>query len=338
MKLNKLIIPILLYSTSAIASHSGLFFGVKVNGLPKVWPFNAADSGNLTITSNTSIAGGRTLVYNNLTINAGVTLTILAANNSIPTIIGVKGTFTNNGTIVANNSTYTGTISSTAPDGTSLSYNILQAQGGYGGNEGGTSAFGGSGAGGYGGGGAGGSTLYSGTTYYVGTNGYSNNGSSGGSHTGGNGNPGSGTSGGIGGGSEGGSGSTYSVESSGGGGGGGNKSNSHGQALYIRTNILAGSGSLILTGGNGFNGGAGADSSYVYSGYQPMGGGGGGGGAGGSGGYYLLKYLTGTYSGSCNPARGNPGVGGPGGAGYQNGAAGASGNYGANGSCSALHQ
>lgn len=51
--------------------------------------------GDVTISSNTDISG-ETKQYNNLTINAGVTLT---AKNSI---IGVKGTLTVNGTITAN--------------------------------------------------------------------------------------------------------------------------------------------------------------------------------------------------------------------------------------------
>ena len=342
-------------ATSCISGYTVLSGSCVVNA----WPFNvSSDEGDLTVSGSTSISAG-THVYKSITVNPGATLTITSSNSSTPSFIGVKGSFINNGTIIANNSTFTGSVSGTAPNGVGISFSINQASGGSGGAGGlGASTSGraspGIGTNGWGGGGSGG-------TFYLqlGGAGGSNNQNGGstagytavtggvGGSTGGNGGDASGRSiPGSGGGSGGGAGYNNTNAStniwSGGGGGGGAKGR-HGQVVYFRTSNFSGSGTFNLSGSNGFKGGNGGGGQCVSSclfGQTYGSGGGGGGGAGGSGGHLKIDVLnTSSFSGSVNV---NPGSGGaPGAAGSGTGPAGdagSAGSSGSNGSYSILNQ
>ena len=313
---------LLFVSSIAYSNHGGLFFHSAMK-----WPTTKPDLGNLIISSSqtVNIAGGQTYIYHSITIQSGGTLTVNPGNNSQPTILGVKTLFINDGTVNANNSTYTGLVSATAPDSTLISYTVSQASGGSGGaggngdaNTGYPNYAGGSGGGqcnGNGGGGGAGSH----SRYGQGGNGgdgCSNGGSAigraagYGSGPGGIGNTGYGgdasvVTGGQGGGGGGGAGlsGTFSTGAAGGGGARGNQ----GQVLFISSRSIAGAGVFNLNGSSGGNGGNGATGAWDGGG----GGGTGGGGAGGSGGYLFVKAtVANTFSGSVNVSPGSGGIAG----------------------------
>jgi hypothetical protein len=342
MKKNALLLLSLVLASTAYANHANLFFHIAT---PNIWPFNTTNPDLIVASGTTTLSAGQTYLYHNVTISSGAVLQI-TGTASTPTIIGASGTFTNNGTINggANNA---GTYTTTAPDGTVVSYTITQSLGGSGGTGGigggNDNGAGGAGTGGYGGGGGGGGTDGSGVR---GGTGGSNNGSGGANSygingaTGGNGGAGATASGltpGKGGGSGGGAGG-YSI--GGGAGGGGGNRGTHGMGLFIRCGYFAGSGIVNFAGTNGYNGGGGGTATEGND--DSGGGGGGGGGAGGSGGMFIVhaKYGS-TYTGSVTVSGGSGGSAGTAGAaveGGQNGSNGIGGSSGASGTSSILNQ
>lgn len=244
------------------------------------------------------VANGQTLVLNNNTIydyeslevQAGGTV-LLQGTDGKPVILGVKNNLIINGTITGTVLHDGGTFQNTTPEGDVFSVTIVQRDGGDGGWL--QSAGGGrpnaTGGRGYGSGGNGGGNF--------GSRGGVNNGNGSGNNPGiggvtlGNGQTGfawnAGGRGGDGGGSGGGWGNGSGGFQSGGGGGGGMKGR-HGMSLYIETpNPVTGTGSINLSGQNGFNGGNGGTGTTAEGLYG--GGHGGGGGAGGSGGFLRIK-------------------------------------------------
>lgn len=294
------------------------------------WPYGIL--GDLTIANGVTVDLPANAIYdyNNVTIDAGGKLRF-TGNTTGFAILGVKGNLVLNGTIECKDSTATGSVSGTAPDGVALSSTIAQKNGGAGGAGGtssGGSSYGAGGAGGAqnngngGGGGGGGAGGTSTVKANGGAGGSGGNGSNGGSYnngvggtrgtggvspvtngyigdaddwgaTGGNG--GNGASGG------GGGGGVWTVQNSqaGGGGGGGGQKGLHGKNIYIHvTGNITGSGSIDVSGTNGVNGKNGGNGDHdngVGSYAGAGGGGGGGGGAGGSAGKIYIRY-HGTYA------------------------------------------
>lgn len=300
--------------------------------------FGDGSDGDVTISSNTSNSTVKS--YNNLTINAGQTLTFDGTKKK--QIIRVKGTLTVSGTIEVNE---------------------------QGGNKGGGQAGGGAGDSGsssqYGGGGGNGGNAdppynadiagaAGGSASTGGTNSSGQVNSGGGS--GGTGNTtspqitaglqnfsnwedardllfsqeliyGSGGGGGAGGGGGGGNGS-------GAGGSGGNGGNGGG-CLYIQAKtIIINSGGVISS--NGANGSNGSNGSNGAS--HTGGGSGGGGGAGGSGGFIGIIYETITNNGSITVNGGTGGTGGTKGNGGANASNGSNGGTGGNGTAGIIKQ
>lgn len=334
----------LLLLTSITANAQFNFWHGMVGSGEKEWPYGS--SGDLVISTLVTVAPGTVWDYKNITITSTGTLRIVGSGGE-PVIIGVRGTFINNGVVEGRNGFHNGgTFSATTPGLENISYSISQSVGGAGGQHsrgGGSCGFtgvGGAGTNGFGGGGAvfsfiacsfqsGGAGGGSGLTQP----GYTSGTPGAGMATGGAGGNASGINGGTGGGSGGGAGMNVSGTQYPGGGGGGNKGN-HGQMMYIKAKVFSGNGSFNFAGTNGFPGGASAQIGTVTAG-------GGGGGAGGSGGRLLVRFKQNTFSGSVSVGAGSGGSGGAsiGGTcnhnqGVRAGCAGSSGNPGANGSSS----
>ena len=330
---------------------NGVVYGKRLmTNMTGNWPYGS--DGSLTIINGQTIqlTAGSIKDYTNLTINTGGILEITGSTGAF-TYIGCSGNLVMNGSIYARESTFTGYIGGTAPDGRALTYTIAQNAGGTGGNGGnrggGLGGAGGAQSGGHGGGGGGGGA-YNGTGYNGGAGGAggsngaagagtssgaggasisSSYGSSGATsqspfsaYTGANG--GNGANGGGGGG---GGGYTTGAQNYGGaGGGGGGSAGLSGKCLYIRVKgNVSGTGTIYINGANGGSGGT----SRNYNNSMSDNGGGGGGGAGGSGGCVFLK-CNGTNAGTVNVTT-TGGSGGSGGGSTANvGAAGANGNAG----------
>lgn len=308
----------------------------KVTGGPVIPPFVTGADGALVILNGQTVnlTAPFTRQYTSVDIQAGGTLNITGNGNLAQMI--VRDSFTLNGTIQYRANESNGyTFSGTTVSGYSYSHNCAQNLGGSGG--GGQSRITGSGQGGagtngYGGGGGGGCV---GTSTAVGvSNGGSNNGNgqagqSGGANTTGgfagtgnvtNGIGGNGTGGtsarcgdgGSGGGSGGGGGSGFTYNdklvtllNKGGGGGGGGHKGLHGGMIFIYSvPPIVGTGSVNVSGTNGFNGGNGSVPSADFT----YGGGGGGGGAGGSGGKVIIDAPS--YSFTPVTSGGSGGLGG----------------------------
>jgi len=263
--------------------------------------------GDLVITSGQTVdlAEGSVKQYSSINIASGGTLRITGTTGAW-TEIGCSGDCIINGQIIARAGydgqvTHSGgTFTKTSAFGLgSLSYAVIQANGGAGGASDGSSGGaqslgrGGGGGGGYGGnggtnGGAGGAGN-DGTYLNVagGAGGGLGSGSTGG-HASSTSKPGAGGAGASGGG--GGGILNFKVGSAayGGGGGGGYKGH-HGKGLVLYVEgILSGTGSVVASGRAGFSGGysgtgQGTGGAFVSSG-------GGGGGAGGSGGSVVIRY------------------------------------------------
>jgi len=275
--------------------------------------FGDGEDGDVTISANTTLTSD--MYYNNLTIDAGVTL------NTGGYRIFVKGTLTNNGTIERNGNpggtggNATGSAGGAGGTGASaLSNGTLY--GGLGGANGGT--------------GGSGSNAFPGDTGVNQSNSLASNGSSGGNGSSGlnGGNPGVGGSGGI---------ATQTTQrinnysfavlfkkiddntlsfittsASGGGGGGGTDANDYGGGgggaggsggvVMIVAKNITNTGTISANGGVGGNGGNGEGQA-----------GGGGGGAGGSGGVLVIIYEMLTNNGTIEAAGGAGGVIGAGG-------------------------
>lgn len=117
-------------------------------------------------------------------------------------------------------------------------------------------------------------------------------------------------SGGGGGGGKGGdSGSCTNPSGAGGGGGGAGGTNGRIVAIYARTIVIGAAGSITANGGDGGDGGGGGTAAQTGCGTTTSGGGGGG-GAGGNGGIIILVYNTLTNSGSITADAGAGGQGG----------------------------
>jgi len=292
------------------------------------------------------VVEGSVKQYNSITINTGGTLRITGSTGAW-TEIGCKGNAVINGTIIAR-AGYDGQV--THGGGTfsktsafnlgTLSYSITQANGGNGGSAANAGTFLG-GAGGIsfydasrtlsGSGGGGGATNGLGQMVQ-GENGggylwdgqlYTPTSGSGGL---GNGSTNDRTNGGFGawGGGRGPKDGQDSNRYFSGGGGSGYKGH-HGKGvvLYVEGN-LSGTGSLIVSGRNGFNGGASVafadQDKELFAGISA----GGGAGAGGSGGRLVVRYKTGTVP-SYSVTGGSGGVGGSGANAGNNGSAGSAG-------------
>jgi hypothetical protein len=306
------------FSTIDIGKKKPTTVGTPVDGVLIVQPGQTID-----------ILGGSVMRYRYINIKSGGTLRI-TGNTASWTEIAVTEDFICNGTLVcragypgeATHATV-GPISKTSVFGFgSLSYSIVQVSGGDGGRGGMTNkgAFGGSGSSGIGGGGGGGCTvgLGKGTGGSNGAAGLAGSrysgGAGGGLGHGANGSfaGGAGASGGGGG---------NDIDSVGGGGGGYKGHHGKGLALHINGK-LTGSGQILCSGANGFNGG----STLIYEDGR---GGGGGGGAGGSGGSLKIAYRYKNKNIQLSVAGGSGGNGGLGGGlGSFDGGNGATGNNG----------
>lgn len=324
---------------TAKADMPNLFF---IKAIKKTGGFPFGALGNVVVTTGNTLilTAGDTYDYNNLTVDSGGTIEITGSSPN-PTIIGVKGTFTMNGTASFNNlDNGGGTFSSTAPDGTNMTYSVSPSVGGGGGAGGGVTTSpvvlggsGGSGSGIGGGGGGGGSAVW-GSSSLAAAGGGAGGGNGGGGASGGSIGGGSGGIGGAGGisgagddgtnsgyggdGSSGGGGGGDSYDGffkegiAGGGGGGGGRGKS-GMAVLIIVNSFNGNGTFNLSGSNGFSGGNGGGGYCLTTG-SASGGGGGGGGGGGNGGFLKVRYkIINTFSGTINKSGGVGGAGGAGG-------------------------
>jgi len=100
---------------------------------------------------------------------------------------------------------------------------------------------------------------------------------------------------------------------------GGNGSNGEpgGGLIFIVANELTGAGALLATGGKGGSGGGGATGNGSRSTHKGSGGGGGGGANGAAGGTIVVQYATQAWNGTAQ-ADGGPGGGGGGGGGVPN--------------------
>lgn len=113
---------------------------------------------------------------------------------------------------------------------------------------------------------------------------------------------------------------------SGGGGGAGGRAGRAGVHLVIKSPFISINGSIILSGTNGQNGGAGGTSTYWQSSQPTVRGSGGGGGGGGNGGNLYLSYTSLVETPVAINLNG--GTRGSGGAGYRSGGAGTNGTAG----------
>lgn len=287
-----------------------------LRGASYVYQVTGAD-GDLTILNGQTvqIPAGSIKHYNSVNIHAGGTLEIIQNATLQKTEIGCRGSFTLNGQIIArcSPSGTGGSISGTSSIGAkAFSATVSQAFGGAGSSSYGASGGAGT-SNGLGGGGAG-SYAYNNGNAALGGNGGTGGGNGGAGQSvgggptparpggtgmatlsnGGNGgiyyNPGGGYGGAGGGSGGGGSGvaefydselKSWSTATSQGGGGGGYKG-SHGQYLFLFIEgTISGTGTIHVSGTNGYAGGAAPNAGWSGS---AGGAGGGGGGAGGSGG------------------------------------------------------
>lgn len=359
--------------------NDGVFAQLIASDLTAPFPKGADGDLTIENGEIVTIEAGSIKDYNNIDIKTGGVLNITdPSNTGNLTEIYAAGTFNIDGQIISRDGDH-GTISRSGNTaiGKSYSYTISQRSGGNAGRGGRTSntlSLGGSGSSnGYGGGGGGGITTTSSSSTVNGGNGGTNNGSgssgssngssvsagSGGSgnqgSNGANGNSGSksgstvkGGNGGNGGGSGGGGGAASrwvdaffgAIELAGGGGGGGGDKGIHGGSLYLFcASVITGSGTINLSGRNGYRGGNGGNNYGSGNAYLVVhkrgGGGGGGGGAGGSGGHlrYTSPGLEPTVdvsggSGGSGGSRGSDGGSGGNPLASENGSSGQSGNSG----------
>ncbi len=323
-----------------LATGAAVFKNVQIGGSTiqyvitnsGIFSFGDGSDGSATISVNTSLT--RDMYYDDLTVNAGVTLKPSGYR------IFVKGTFTLNGTVSGSGdsgttgqdgffqSGQTSAAAASAPladgylkgssvpgdGGKGSAYNSNNATApGNGTNA--TNSLGSSGAaGGIGGNSAGGLGFPSGPSsggvatatnvklianWHLAT--LLDISSTGASVKFNN----SGSAGGGGGGGSGGGG-----QDGGGGGGGSGATAGRPIAIYARVMVISATGAIVSNGGNGGAGGAGGG-----GGASTHGGGGGGGGGAGNGGWIVLVYNTLTNSGSLTVNAGTAGAGGPGGVG-----------------------
>lgn len=290
------------------------------------------------------IPEGSVKQYSNIQIDSGGVLRI-TGNTGAWTEIGCAGDCIVNGQIIARagypgQATHSGgTFTKTSAFGLgSLSYSITQRAGGNGGNSSNNFTPGGLQSDGRGGGGGGGKNEYNfitgerygGAGGAGGSNGsqgelspipVNNSGGIGGGLQHGQSNKststyqgvaawtvgGDGSGGGGGGSAVGGEYKGSFIVSLGNGGGGGGYKGHHGKGLvlYIEGN-LSGSGIILCSGANGFNGGS------VISVHPNSSGSGGGGGAGGSGGHLAIRYKSTSGLPSFSASGGGGGAGGSG--------------------------
>lgn len=306
--------------------------------------FGDGSDGDVVISSNTSLS--RDMYYNNLTVNAGVTLTTAGYR------VFVAGTLTNNGTI-SNGGGAGGAGVNGAGGGAGGSAGTDGTHGGLGSTGAATANFpangnpddggdAGGAAPGLGAGGTNASNCLRSTNGVAGTAGGTGAGGAGSSFAAGTSTAlsaahpqprsivwawlfkthlNSGTAfvnyslGASNGGAGGGGGGALTF----GGGGGGGGSGGNGRVLWLAAKFLVNNGVITAAGGNGGNGG------NAYSSDATNGGGGGAGGTGGNGGIMIDIALTRSGSGTFSVAGGTPGAGGTG------KAAGAAGNTGRDG-------
>jgi hypothetical protein len=292
---NRYILPIFVtLLMAAMPAYAVIGFNLGAFLVNQGWLYGTYPALDLTGGDQT-VAGGQILKYSTLNIPAGRTLTVSMTRAdglmsdltpSAWSIIGVSGNATINGTILVRDGGAGSTYSAATPDGTILTYTLLQSSGGTGGS--GYDGSGGYPAGGtplFGNGGAGSSLSSANSiptdipTYLHGGSGddtgynnypqgyavvYGNRGPDGtGSSPYFNGDP-----------------WFYS-------GAGGGTRGRHGGLLYLMVQgKLSGTGIIDASGEAG---GAGGNSAL---GTTHSGGGGGGGGAGGSGGKIMVRYHT----------------------------------------------
>lgn len=314
-----------------------LFFTFLINNLyaysflhveyPNSTSFLDFQSNDVIINSDTTIQGGLSYQYNNLTINAGKNLIIDSDNNDTTeqiTVIKVKDTLVLNGTINATKGTHAGGDFFTIQNGIKFQITQNQSNGGYGGSGGNSNGSGSSGSSqgyGNGGGGGGGGASKGGCMTDDNANSYGRS-SSGSFYQGGYGGRG-GDPGGTGQPDNGaliyGNNGTNGLQTCGGGnGGGGGSRGYHGGLLIIIANKIIGNGVIDLHGSNGGAGGNGGPGNYGVAG------GGAGGGAGGNGGVIWFVTKNNSFTGNIILT---PGTGGAGGSGA---------NYGTNGSTGSI--
>ena len=296
---------------------------IETQAITGVAEWGDGSDGNVTLSSNTALSGAK--YYNNLTINAGVSVT-----GATPIVIFARNTVTINGTITPDRTTGgagggggTGGYNTDATTATQVAPHL-----GVQGNSGNSGSAGyvhsnPTGSGGASGGASGSHT----------TGGVTNGGGSGGSGAASVGkfssqlmtkirtsvisNPnsnGGGGAGGSGGGGGGGGEATGNYAGSGGSGGSGGAGG--GSVIIIAPTIIFNSGASILSNGlAGSNGNNGVNAPTNYVGHRRGGaGGGGGGGGGGHGGSIMFIYKSLTDSGTANITGGAAGSGGSGGA------------------------
>jgi len=299
---------------SVVVNARGHITSASENGVPCPFSFGDGSDGNVTISGNTTLATNG--YYNNLTVNAGVTLT--TGNFRI----FVKGTLTVQATGRINHAINPATDGQSG-GGAGLGGTIQTVRacyvgqpgvnGGAGGTAAGTNGIVGyavnpaigvagsaGGAGGAGSGGAGGTAGGAGARTFIAAR-YAQTALMFNQNTLMMASAGGGSGGGGGG------------DGTAGGGGGG--SGSGGSAIHIFANTVNNLGTIESLGGNGGNGGSPAAGNR----------GGGGGGAGGSGGVIYLLCKTMTALGTMSVAGGTGGTGGAASGSGGNGANGAAG-------------
>ena len=248
--------------------------------------FGAGSDGTVTISTNTCLTQNK--YYQNLTIDAGVTLT----GTTSPLVVSVAGTLTVNGTLTMSCKGGSGGAVGGGTGGNAI--NLVQPPGGAGGSTG--SAF----------------TDYESVLIFLSSP--SNVVGAGGG----------GGANGAGGGSGGGSWSGSNPGGSGSGGQGGSGGGGGGTLVVAARKIIVGSCGVISSdggiGGTGTSGNPGNPGGTCKAGGGGGGGGGGGsGGGGGNGGLLFLAYAKLTNNGTISVVAGTGGSGGGGGSGGSGG-------------------